>query len=289
MNKIAEGPADAGNGNMWQGILQSGLAGAGVGAAGMGLASALGPENKKRSLLKSMLMGGAMGGLTGAGARVGYNYFNPEAKNDPSNAISRILSPEKYEAPKPEQSDLRDGLSMLSTHDKLIPLGAGAATAGTHSYLRNGEGKQGPRIDRMFGGVDPQQRVDNLNEQILTHREKLDALNHQVKHQIGPVTPEQMHVTQEQIRQHTSAQDAAQKAVDEWNAKIQNSTAANVGHLGPFRSAVKKVNPAASGTAAAAATWLLGQLARRPLQEQTWYDKVNTPAQLQQMGIQPHQ
>ena len=72
------------------------LPAAGVGAAGMGLANLANPEDpvthKKKSLLKSMLLGGALGGTVGAGARAAADWHNPAViGQSPGKALSTLF------------------------------------------------------------------------------------------------------------------------------------------------------------------------------------------------------
>ena len=98
MNKIAN-PSDTGT--LLSGIGGWGLGGAGIGAAGMGLANILGPKDnpndpihKKRSLLKSMLLGGALGGGIGMGARAYKDWADPRYASTSGTGLDIATKPD---------------------------------------------------------------------------------------------------------------------------------------------------------------------------------------------------
>jgi hypothetical protein len=111
-----------------QGLANSGALGAGVGALGMGAANILSPskeeDGKKKSLLKSMLLGGALGGVTGMGGRAAWDYFDEKAREDSSSGINRIFSKTTPNlAPKP--SNWENIKTMAAGHPGPVAVGTG--------------------------------------------------------------------------------------------------------------------------------------------------------------------
>jgi hypothetical protein len=132
MNKISFNPDTQ---DMLKGIASSGAVGAGVGALGMGAANLLSPaddpnhpEVKKRGLLKSMLLGGALGGVTGAGGRALWNYMDPSMAVDSSSGVDKLLTEPKQTPPPTNNPSL---LSLNASYPITTGLtaGVGAATA----------------------------------------------------------------------------------------------------------------------------------------------------------------
>ena len=123
---------------MLSGILDSGLAGAGIGAASMGAADLLGSSKnedrddaKRHSLLKSMMMGGLLGGVSGAGLRSGWNAINPEMAKVEGSGLSQLFGYIPEPAPRgtgasPNPSITHDFAGQLASNP-----GVSAITAGS--------------------------------------------------------------------------------------------------------------------------------------------------------------
>lgn len=95
-------PIDPKTQALLSGITNSAGLGAGLGALGMGAANLMQPnepdpnnpghDQHKRSLLKSMLLGGAMGGLVGGGARSAWDAVSPAAAADSGSHLQGLFN-----------------------------------------------------------------------------------------------------------------------------------------------------------------------------------------------------
>jgi len=123
--------------DLLKGLGSSAGVGAGIGAVGMGAANLLSPEeHKKRSLLKSMLLGGALGGVTGGGMRAAKDYLDPEASHDPSAGLGDLLNPASTPKPTEQKGMIHSGLDWVAGHPGLSSLGGGAVLPGLSQYAR---------------------------------------------------------------------------------------------------------------------------------------------------------
>ena len=95
MIKLAKPGISPSPGTLLSGLGSWALPGAAIGAAGMGAANLMSPEDpithKKKSLLKSMLLGGALGGSAFAGARAYSDWKNPAIASDPGMATDTLF------------------------------------------------------------------------------------------------------------------------------------------------------------------------------------------------------
>lgn len=144
MKKIAMTPDQE---IMLKGILSDAGVGAGIGAVSMGAANLLGDtdnEGKKRSLLKSMLLGGMLGGVTGGGLRAVANRVKPSLAKDPSSGLSQLVNKgpgaEDYAA-KP--NTLRNTMNVLAIDPRLTAGASGALGAGVHALFGRNPAKNG--------------------------------------------------------------------------------------------------------------------------------------------------
>jgi|GEM_PF-6196302 hypothetical protein len=134
MNKISQI-----NWDLLKGIGSTAGVGAGLGAGLGGLTSAMAPndpddpEQKHRSILKSMLLGGSLGGLAFGGGRAFADRVYPELSKDPTSGMSRLFNPPP---PVPEKPVATQVLSGLSWSPPLAGAGLGGTAAGI-SYKLN--------------------------------------------------------------------------------------------------------------------------------------------------------
>jgi hypothetical protein len=108
-----------------------------VGAAGMGAANLLSPaddpdhpEQKKRSLLNSMLLGASLGGVAGAGGRAAVNWWKPEIADEAGMGLNTLFgntAKSQFHEPSPWVTMLgaRPGVTALVGGGLGTSVGAG--------------------------------------------------------------------------------------------------------------------------------------------------------------------
>jgi hypothetical protein len=131
--------------DLLKGLGSSAGVGAGIGAVGMGAANLLSPEeHKKRSLLKSMLLGGALGGVTGGGMRAAKDYLDPEASHDPSAGLGDLFNPASTPKPTEQKGMIHSGLDWVGGNPFASTVGGGVGLP-TLTYLN----RKGVDLNRM--------------------------------------------------------------------------------------------------------------------------------------------
>ena len=121
------------NSTSLSGLGNSAGLGAATGALGMGAAHLLQPKDKEdqdlhhRSLLKSMLLGGALGGVVGGGGRAIYDAMSPQMANDPGSGVEHILNAYKSNVSSPVESSQFD--QAVGGHPAVAGAGMGVGVS----------------------------------------------------------------------------------------------------------------------------------------------------------------